>query len=388
MITTKFINAKYHNNRTTIIDLPKQVCLNNIRLIDLGCYRTGGDVSCSFPSGAGVLSIINSIALQDNGEDICRLNNAHLWYAFMNTLGSNEVNKYINYELGKNTNSYIMSDDETKALVAKEHSALIPTSESDDGKAYVSLRKLLPFFASVGEQMLPFDLMKKPQLVIEYQTNLDWVFTTGDKPTSVTITEPFLAVDVAEEMTSPKDMVLNYVSYENDRLVVSAVATDAKTTLKERYGAYNRKYINKMIILNNVDCQDLATTTTTSLAQRLEKVQLNVNGVRVLPYQGIVNATDKAVMCDETWGQRNIGTHQYGLGLMANNNLLSADTLLDASAFSVFGCKVEKRIDTIEVEYERVGDGSNYNKEIQLQMFAEVPKSLTLVKGQVPVISY
>jgi hypothetical protein len=388
MITTKFINAKYHNNRTTIIDLPKQVCLNNMRLIDVGCFRTGGDVSCSFPSSAGVLSVISSIALQDNGEDVCRLNNAYLWYAFMNTLGTNEVNKYINYSLAKNTNSYNMSDTETEALIGKEHTNAIPTVENDDGKAYVSLKKLLPFFASVGEQNLPFDLMKKPQLVIEYQQNLDWVFTVGAKPTSITITEPFLACDVIEDMESPKNMVLNYVSYENDRLVVPAVATDAKVLLKERYGAYNRKYINKMIVLNNVNSQALTTTNTTSLAQRGERIQLNINGQQHLPYQGIINSTDKAVMCDTTWGQRNIGTHQYGLGMMANNNLLLADSLLDSSAFSVFGCKVEKRIDTLELEYERVGDGADYNKEIALQTFAECPKTLSLTKGQVPIVSY
>ena len=48
-----------------------------------------------------------------------------------------------------------MSDTETEALIGKEHTNAIPTVENDDGKAYVSLKKLLPFFASVGEQNLP-----------------------------------------------------------------------------------------------------------------------------------------------------------------------------------------------------------------------------------------
>jgi hypothetical protein len=324
----------------------------------------------------------------DNGEEICKLNNAHLWYAFANTIGDNETMKYINHALTKNSNNYEMSADEDGAKIKKAEYGLVPNTESDVGKCYVSLRKLLPFFASVGEQKLPFDLMKKPQLVIEYNQNLDWVFTTGALPTAITITEPFLCVDVLEDEVSAKDMVLNFVSYENDRLVVPATNTDVKTQVKERYGAFKNKVINKMIILNNVNTPYLATTTTTSLAQRAEKIQLNINGVQHLAYQGVISNCEKAVMCDETWGARNIGTHQYGLGFIKTDDIIEADVKLDASAYSVFGCDVNKRIDTLELEYERVGDGSDYNKEILLQAFCEVPKEVVLSRGNVAIVAY
>lgn len=186
------VNSAYHSNRITQIDVPKKSLKNNLRLAGVGCYRVGGDATTAFPATSGCLSLIQSITLFNDNVEIDSVRNAHVLYAFTQSLGDNPHSYSVEAPLTSNhlgwklTNSLIID--------TRTDGSLLQAIEAHAQKNLISLSKLLSFFRTAvvnGSKMvdIPADKLNL-RLQIEWNTDVNQF--GGLAPTSVVILEPYL----------------------------------------------------------------------------------------------------------------------------------------------------------------------------------------------------
>ena len=89
-MTTEIVRPVYHNNNRTEFELPRKVCLSNMRMINVGCSVTA-PAGTFYPITSGCMSLIRNTYLYCNDNiEVSVLRNASKYLAFQNSRRAND----------------------------------------------------------------------------------------------------------------------------------------------------------------------------------------------------------------------------------------------------------------------------------------------------------
>ena len=374
---TTIVRANYHNNNRTEFELPKKVCLSNIRLINVGCAVPNSAVAngCRYPMLSGVGGLIQNIYLYANDNQVVsQLRNANKYLAYNNSRRENDEEYALVSQLSQSALGFSQDLDHKINFEANKP---LTDNVNTTPKGWFLLSDCLNFLQATTS--VPSDVCNM-RVVIEW--NLDllnfMVDDVGVATTSMTISEPQMIVDVVENAKSGNVQV-SYWDIEDDRVVIPAVATGVKGTTDFRLDGFTNKFVDKVLFINSTRTQNKYTGMDKSVPQPEENLEITLNGSKLVPFGGI-NTAKKQKMLNESWGRSNYPVGENLEGMTAAANLYENAT----SSFSYGGMRWGKRVNELQMTYSRVGGGAAPQKdEFDYRIFAEVAKTFKLDKGRV-----
>jgi hypothetical protein len=216
--------------------------------------------------------------------------------------------------------------------------------------------------------------------VIEYNTNANDIFVNqGGRPAAWTVSTPLLSYDelVVDEggrdamMKQGKAVTLTYSQVERERWYVP----QNSAYYSQRLRAFDDKTLTKVVIQTLENEVDDYLCKNYSLAVLGEKIQLNVNGKKLLPYQGAFLQNQKTAMFHDSFGGHICFT---GENQDTNTNGVVDDIYGDGQSdgllgqLSFFGCDVLNKITNLDVEYARDTAVAGQTAELEMWIFGEV----------------
>lgn len=354
----------FHTNARTEfrIDSSDKVVLANIRLCDFGLTPAAGDAN--YAVTAGLYSIIRNIYLYSGSILIDQMRDCSKYMAIKNMRGSSADIYDLNQQL-------LCSNNVLDGDVIAHFEAL-----SNKLIGRVPLSQIFGLLRST-DTLNSWDTLR---LVIEYNTNANDIFVNqGGRPAAWTVSTPLLAYDelVVDEqgrdamMKQGKAVTLTYSQIERERWYVP----QNSAYYSQRLRAFDDKTLTKVVIQTLENDVDDYLCKNYSLAVLGEKIQLNVNGKKLLPYQGAFLQNQKTAMFHDSFGAHICFTGEnqdtntdgavdniYGDG--QSNGLLGQ--------LSFFGCDVLNKITNLDVEYARDTTVAGQTAELEMWIFGEV----------------
>ena len=230
---------------------------------------------------------------------------------------------------------------------------IVTSDESTTPRAWLDLKVVLPFLSAT-----PYLLgseMQNLRLVIEFnQSNVDDILAGNYSGAALKILRPSIIIDEIIQAKGPlKNPNIQYINLDSERVVVQAMGTDdTLQQVNQRLRGFDAKTVHRMLIVN----KDTRTNTPlcrkfASHAMYKERFQFILDGMKLLPYQGVNSPAKKLAMLTSAWGGHlsPAGCHAYRM-----DNLTAAlkDTDL-AGNFSYGGMMIGQDIDELQLEYQR-----------------------------------
>ena len=343
-VKTNILNTVYHNNQRTVFRLPPKVMLSNLRLANLGATvatTLGADVR--YPALSGCYSIIKNMYLWADNELIDQCRGCGRWLAFWNTRRSNAQNYSMNQNFRQTSQGYKQEYDVAHAVGEKEvkialpdRGAVLTNDSTTTSKGTLYLDDCLRFLVST--KILPADKLNGLRLEIEWSDDKKnfWFANVNDTITTLNIVEPILIYDEVVGQTTKGGVNVQYLSLENDRVVVPSVGVGVTSQSKFRINGFNGKVVNRVLLISDpVGWYDEATGEDASIGQNSETVQTSLNGMEQIPYKGVDSPAKKQQMMNDIWGYQNVPSFQwsncasnasvglYGSNVLETNNQFS-----------------------------------------------------------------
>lgn len=363
--------------------IPPKVYLSNWRLGDLGCVISGGGTlddttkanNTRYATHLGSYALIDRIRLLNNNVEIAELRNVKQYLAFNNLQRTNANAFNVNRTLNKSSFAFDIEGDGT-AFIPKmtlkkyiEPDTEITNSASTTPLSYLDLAQVIPFLKA---QSYVTDELQNLRLIIEFipQTaaNFNKVFLGKTAVSSITIVQPTLLIDeVADPATANKlkNKPITYVNMDHEVVNVDAF-TSGIQKINQRLRAFDDRTLRRMLIINedpvNTDPSDYLGGFA-SYAMYNEQTQFSLNGIKMLPYDGVTDANQKLAMLNDVWGThlQPQGSHLFDVRakefLYKTQNTDETTSGIESQnlvgQMSYGGYEINANVDELQLEYQR-----------------------------------
>lgn len=423
-LRTQYLNPRTHiKNRQTEFRLDKNTMYqSNLRLINVGCKKTGG--AGNYNNGAGVLSLFQNVRLMDGSRELSSLRHAPNYLGFKNINTTNEKAQNIHDALHNSKIAQVLNEDGA-IHGSSEHSNVINQDTFDDTKlGYVDLRLVLPLLSDMVA--LDTSVFKNLRLVIEY-SNLNQ-FGSDDKSDVLEVSEPVLVCDEvigqkkAAAMRSSMKAPIVWSEIEHD---VFSVGTGVQPTadLGEQpqevnavINGFDNKYVSRVLMVKTYTDKTLnydgnnskGNGNIVSLAMFKEELNVRHKGSNMFNGDSLANQGFKQMLLQETWGACVVppfaALTQVGSDINATQarncngvplrtgNSGSKRVGHVVSQYDYIGFQIEDYVKQLQINYKRTclkdSDASLDNSvAMDVHIYAEVRKQLSF-SGDSYVISY
>ena len=418
--------------------------LSNMRLMDIGVTKSASQTQ--YNALVGAYGVIKSIHLYDNNTLLDQTLEASLWLAWKQVNKGNQDNQSSSFMTAANNASNVLAgNDDVLTGLGKNiiggavFQLLTATTEVNTSKGWLNLREVFPMLKSL--QFLDTSVFKRLRVVIHYHSDPTNYLKDEQSSGICSSTEPLLVVDEiigdGKAKVMGKFKGVNYTVIEHDRVRVPSIGGTGGSPAPTKdqpiivqsnsfkIGGFNNKSVGRMLIVKSpVDPQGFINPAGNgtnigkagkymSVAMNKEIVQLRKNGNALLTGRGLESSSQRLAMVNDIWGQSSIPPFHNGLPFVTN--IANEDKLRDLLVFNnqdvgtldyiAFDCRGEQTND-LQLEYERSGiyvykttpknqtEGTDvtatgdsiYNASIDLNIFAEVDKSIVVQGGNYQVV--
>ncbi len=424
-------------NKRTTFKIPDGAYYTNLRLI-LGANITTA-ANSNFCAHAGMFSFIKHIRLMDGGVELDSLRNANRYLNFKEANNSNSDNYNVNSIISKGNVGFALESDgfvarNQSVFRGAEYQPLVQAGNAEDNDkkdAYLDLRKCFPLLEALP--YLDSDVFNNGlRLEIEYDVNPVALVKTA---LAVNLKKPVLLLDEIMDngvRSNLKNKLKGtmYTAIEGDLITVadqSAVAAalgtgvEQKQSVKERLKSYDNKLVGRMVMMNvfvdktkyivdsGVDNDSSGFGEFTSQVQFKEKINLAINGEKILSGEGIDTPAKKASFLEDAWGP--VNCIPFGIrpaigdgvnGAVTNGiGVVGGEANMDFSGvgqFAYFGLDISTRVNQLQLDYERAiildaTAAKPYKTKpiasaLELHFYAEVQKQINFNANGGYLISY
>jgi hypothetical protein len=355
-LRTDYLVPFYHSNTRTEfrISSADKIILTNLRLCDFGAVL-GMAFPTSYCRTAGLYSLIKNIYLYSGAVLIDQMRDCSKYMAIKNMKSTSADIYDLNQRL-------LCSNNVLEPVGTSFSPETAPSVNMNDNTNQLLGRVPLSQIFGLLRSIETFNMWNDIRLVIEYNTDPNEIFQ-APRPAvgAYTINTPLLATDelVVDEagrdamMKTGRSVSVVYQQIERERWYVSA----GTSYYSQRLRAFDTRILSSLIIqtLDSVNADDQLCRNFSSTVTG-EKMNLVVNGKKLLPYQGADTPQKKTAMFQDTFGSHICFTGENDLLNLAENEVTLAygdEALALQGSLSFFGCDVMNRIATLDVEYAR-----------------------------------
>ena len=252
--------------------------------------------------------------------------------------------------------SFSVSSTNTTTIFRKdplEQANVLTGSESTTPRAWLDLKIVLPFLKATP--YLNSSELQNLRLVVEFASApcLTGTFDVNGNTSAKSIIRPSLIVDEVINMENKvKNPTIQYVNLDSEKVVVNQMGDgDTLQQVNQRLRGFDSKTVHRMLMVNKLPDAGSGLCGYSSPAFFQENYQFNLDGKKLLPYQGIDSPAKKSQMLNDSWGSHlaPAGTKEFCLDQITD--ILNESEL--QSRFSYGGFSLKKSIDELQLEYKR-----------------------------------
>lgn len=398
MLKTQIVQPIYHSNQRTEFRVGSKgkVLLPNLRLCNFGisAITAGGaapGTMDTFGFAGGCLSLIKNIVLYSGNVILDQITDADQWLGISNMITSAPEARDLKQKLlCSNLNILSLDDGDLRHSI---------TFQLLEGKLLgrVNLQDVFPFLNAqitgpnkqpiMGEDGSPMTLDYLPdfddlRLVIEYHTAANHIFAAPNitapngRPTAWTVSQPEL---VYEEVVD-EEFAAEIMKYRPVRYVVRAIERERLDLTQNgsvRLRAFDGKQLYNLVMQTISDnTSDPQLCYAYSTLQPGEKMQLVVNGRKLLPFQGADSAARKSALFSDTLESFISFTGSTDINFGNRDAKAAAPVFAPRPAamigdLSFLGVSILDTVSQLELEYQ---NSTAYAAPIQIWAWGEVFK--------------
>jgi hypothetical protein len=389
-----------------------RVYLSNMRLVNIGVNSSTSNQK--YQNLTGSYGIIKDIQLLDGGKVLDEIKEFQKLIAFLNYKHSNDNNKSKTSWANRSGYGYELvsgygpvNDPANPDDNPVKYGRIYPfnttlTTGLENNYGWLSLKEIFGFLGRAD--VIPTTLFKRLKLVINYSKN-----NVLQLPGNYTTPQPILLVDevVDEQLASTLSSsfkLLNYSSLEHDKLILPSQLPSSGTEVNQnvnfRVNGFNGKMLSRLLLINSPTTQTNVDNNINGSASQLnERVQVRINGKNKLPFNGITRPNERLQLLTQTWGMCNTVQGVADIGTSCVSIYLPSDTMNQlVGQQDYFGMQIGEKVEDFQLEFERTCPSdptltdpeqikSQYNQQLDLDLFAEVNKTLIVDKDNY-VITY
>ncbi len=407
------INQSKRFTEIRLDDVDTVYLSSSLKLVNLGYVA---NPATNYNDFAGILGSVRRMTLYDGKQVLCQQDEFNRWNAFKNTLHENSENE--------SKRSYLMHN-KMGFRVRKHAGTQFPqikngdVSEGTSNTTQATTSKGGVYLSDCFDllQKMPFlhtGVFKNLRLRVEYESDERKIVNRDNATATATSDDVQLICEILTDQNDIKgateqalNMTIPHNEYVHDSFQVAenkptgaTNATPLVQSVNALLNAYNGKYVNRIVMMNEYSVPAKYINTNLVLGagslgsqrQFRTNVQARVNGSNLLPDGGIGNlgtVSGDAVLLArlvETWGEQNnyfsSFTHQLD-GSTANQQ--NGDT--KEGQMGYVGFVVEEKIQNLQIEMKRsnVYDTSGVSKTseaLRVHVFAECRKLLSVSGGE------
>jgi hypothetical protein len=388
---------------------------SSLKLVNVGYVA---NPATSYNQLAGVEGQIKRMTLYDGKQVLCQQDEFNRWSAFKNTLHENSENESKRSHLVHNKMGFrVRKHAGTQFPQVKNGDVSEGTSDTTQatatkGGVYLSdcfdLLQKMPFLHS--------GVFKNLRLRIEYESDERKIINRDNATATATSDDIQLVCEILTDDNDIKgateqalNMVVPHNDYVHDSFQVAenkpaaAGTSPSVQTVNALLNAYNGKYVNRMVMMN--EYSDASKYINANLvlgagslgSQRpfRTNIQARINGANALPDGGIGtsggNSADSQLLARlvDSWGEQNnyFGSFLHQLDGSTNNQEDGANR---EAQLGHVGFVVEDKVDNLQIEFKRtsVYDTTAVHKTgdaLKVHTFGECRKLLSVSNGQYTV---
>lgn len=399
------------------------VFMSNIRLLNVGALAGVGNDS--YNPLVGALGAIRAIAIYDGSTMLDQLQIAQPVLALKAALRRNDDNLSTGRYLSHVGTGYVAQGEYTIAPLTSQIDQnnikvqiQSPQVNNANKEAWISLRDLLDFCRS--SMIIPTSTFKQLRIVVDYQPTAfikQNVLQRNDGDPVSSTSNALLVVDEVNDGELKDRMMQSYSGVVFSPLETDVVVANVPPPLADVVGSdqtpistsylvhgFNNKHLKRLAIMQ----QPTDSTTWTagaendgyagfaSVAQWRSAYQVRVNGVNVLPGNGIsgtasgltaplaqggsrANRTLRKM--NDAWGSGNIINGQNMCGLVDQQSVVGDGQVIKSMGdLDILACRVEQNVDELQLTYSRYGAVNNpkMNQVLNLVLIGEVEKAVVM----------
>lgn len=382
-----------------------KVYLSNLRIANVGLIPASG-TNKRYQFFTGAYGVIKDIQLLDGGKVIDELKEFQTFIAFKNYNQSNDENKSKAKYLNRSNYGFTLEEGNPATIDPVKNNSRpvkysieydlpggLSTTDNEVQYGWLSLKDVFGFLAEAP--ILPTGVMRNLRVVVNYvKTEVANVPLTNNDSTPL----PVLLADEVMDEGVAKNLLsqfsgLKYKSIEHDRVIVPvlnpAVGTTQNQKVQFRVNGFNGKAVDRLLMVNTPTTQATGLYTNGSTSQLNQRVQVRVNGSNRLPFNGITRPNERLQLLTQSWGTCNTvpGASSGTTNVLVYNPATSTNLRGIIGSQDYFGMRIGDVVEDLQIEYERDGvhdptTGNQqlcrYNQQINLDMFAEVSKTLAV----------
>lgn len=409
------INQSKRFTEIRLDDVDTVYLSSSLKLVNVGYVA---NPATDYNELSGVLGSIRRMILYDGKQVLAQQDEFNRWNAFKNTLHENSENESKRAHLVHNKMGFRVRKHPT-----------IQFSQVRNGDIGVGQANTTQTTASKGGVYLSdcFDLLQKMpflhsgvfknlRLRIEYESDERKIIKRDNATATDTSDDIQLVCEILTDENDIKgateqalNMIVPHNEYVHDSFQVAenkpAAAGNSPSvqTVNALLNAYNGKYVNRMVMMN--EYSDASKYINANLvlgagslgSQRpfRNNIQARVNGSNLLPDGGIGtsggSSADSQLLARlvDSWGEQNnyFGSYTHQLDNSASNQ---EDGGNRQAQLGYVGFVVQDKIDNLQIEFKRtsVYDLTAVHKTgdaLRVHVFAEARKLLSVSNGQYQV---
>jgi len=409
------INQSKRFTEIKLDDVDTVYLSSSLKLVNVGYVA---NPQTAYNDLAGVLGSVRRMTLYDGKQVLAQQDEFNRWNAFKNTLHENSENESKRSHLMHNKMGFrVRKHDTTQFPQVKNgdvSSGQSDTTQATAAKGGVYLSDCFDLL-----QKMPFlhtGVFKNLRLRVEYESDERKIVNRDNATATATSDDVQLVCEILTDQNDIQgateqalNMVVPHNEYVHDSFQVAenkpagAGTSPSTQTVNALLNAYNGKYVNRMVMMNEYsDATKYINANVVLGAGSLgsqrpfrNNIQARVNGGNVLPDGGI--GTSGGASADamllarlvDTWGEQNnyfsSFTHQLD-GSTANQE----DGGNREGQLGYVGFVVEDKVDNLQIEFKRtsVYDLTAVHKTgdaLRVHTFAECRKLLSVSNGQYEV---
>jgi hypothetical protein len=264
--------------------------------------------------------------------------------------------------------------------------------------SYIDLSTVLPMLKAITA--LDTTTFKNLRLVIEYNTKNTVVLPDELSPVSVSsVVQPLLCLDKLENQQAIDQFRKGFNggqwnSWENEKVNIPSKsgAVPVQQISFKLSGLASNKMLGRVLLQKS--STDYTATgnylflSNGSLAQWNEKINFLINGIQLIPYDGITSPNQRLALLDLTFNHCNsISTCNSGSIFRPTDKIEDVNNRVGTLDYTAVN--VGRKCNELVINYSRESypdSGDMYNIPLTLNVIAEVNKTLLLVKGGYQVL--
>jgi len=409
------INQSKRFTEIKLDDVDTVYLSSSLKLVNVGYVA---NPATNYNDLAGVLGSVRRMTLYDGKQVLAQQDELNRFSAFKNTLHENSENESKRSHLMHNKMGFRVRKHPTIQFPQVKNGD-VSTGQSNTAQATATKGGVYLSDCFDLLQKMPFihtGVFKNLRLRVEYESDERKVIKRDNATGTATSDDVQLVCEILtddNDIQAATEQALNMVvphnEYVHDSFQVaenkpaSAGVSPSTQTVNALLNAYNGKYVNRMVMMN--EYSDAAKYINANLvlgagslgSQRpfRNNIQARVNGANVLPDGGIGtsggSSADAMLLARlvDTWGEQNnyFGSYTHQLDNSASNQEDGANR---EGQLGYVGFVIEDKIDNLQIEFKRtsvydLNAVSKTGDSLRVHVFAEARKLLSVSGGRYEV---